>query len=230
MSDSSPPSFLSPTAAEFCPGQTAHPSPAPSEPCSSPLTPSHEVLNAQPQYQLHPQPQPYCGQQSFYGYQPYPLFDGYTQSYESHPPPPNYYAPPPGPVWTPPQNGYVGYAVEHQEAFAGQFSRVQDARAGNILYQPWDRYGTGNGVKLDSAIDAFKKKKAKKNKRKKFNNKYNRAMRRGEEREQQRGQNEEEQTEVEANAQVGETDKGKGKAIIDTEEQDRDPLVVRSEY
>ncbi|KAI4952255.1 hypothetical protein J4E91_003717 [Alternaria rosae] len=171
MSNSPVPTLLSPTAAEFYPGQIAHPSPAPSERVSSPATPPQQALNAQPQYQLPQQPQalPYCSP-LFYGYQPYPLYDGYTHYYNQvHNPydfratPPMHYAQPQGPT------SYVGYTVGSPEAFGTQFSDIHGLRAGRMSSQNthWDRYATGNGMDPNTATY---KKKSKKNKRKNYKN------------------------------------------------------------
>jgi hypothetical protein len=127
------PSLLNATATEFAPGHSAHPSPAPSERFSSPSTPLSAV-NFQSQFQFPPQK--YYSQQKQYGYQPFPLFNGYTQTYDFPATPPPYSAQPQGAVpWYPQQNGYVSYTVNSQEPFDDQFRELQGVRNGYVPSQ-----------------------------------------------------------------------------------------------
>jgi hypothetical protein len=128
MPTTTTPSLLNATAAEFAPGQSAHPSPAPSECFSSP-SPPLSAVNFQSQFQFPPQK--YHSQQKHYGYQPFPLFNGYTQAYDFLATPPPYSAQPQGAVhWYPQQDGYVSYTVNSQEPFDDQFRELQGVRNG----------------------------------------------------------------------------------------------------
>ncbi|KAI4646860.1 hypothetical protein J4E93_005084 [Alternaria ventricosa] len=176
MSDSPVPAPLSPTAAEFFPGQAAHPSPAPSERVSSPATPPQHALNAQFQYQLPQQPQglPWCSP-SFYGYQPYPLYDGYTHYYnqvhnpfDMHATPPMHYVQPQGPMWTQTQTSYIGYTEGTPDAFTDQHREVNSVRAGRMPYQNphGEHHQTGNGANPNTAY----RRRPRKNNRKRYQN------------------------------------------------------------
>ncbi|KAI4623727.1 hypothetical protein J4E80_003539 [Alternaria sp. BMP 0032] len=175
MSDSPVPALLRPTAAEFVPGQLAHPSPASSERVSSPATPPQQGFNAHPQYQLpqHPQGLPYCSP-GFYGYQPYPLYDGYTHYYNQvhnpfdfHATPPMNYVQPQGPMWNHEQFSSIEYTAGTPEPFTNQHREVNGVRAGTMPYQNnhQGRYQNGNGVDPNTGL----RRRPRKNNRRKYN-------------------------------------------------------------
>ncbi|KAI4704093.1 hypothetical protein J4E81_001157 [Alternaria sp. BMP 2799] len=175
MSDSPVPALLRPTAAEFVPGQLAHPSPASSERVSSPATPPQQGFNAHPQYQLpqHPQGLPYCSP-GFYGYQPYPLYDGYTHYYNQvhnpfdfHATPPMNYVQPQGPMWNHEQFSSIEYTADTPEPFTNQHREVNGVRAGTMPYQNnhQGRYQNGNGVDPNTGL----RRRPRKNNRRKYN-------------------------------------------------------------
>ncbi|KAL1798747.1 hypothetical protein ACET3X_002784 [Alternaria dauci] len=174
MPTSRTPSLLDATALAFSPGQNAHPSPPYSERFSSPSSPLSAVDF---QAQFPPQTQQYYGPQKPYGYQPYPLFNGYTQAYEYE-----LTSPPPCPAqfqgavpWYPQQNGYNGYVdyrADQYEPFADQFTELQGVRNGCIPGQQntWHHYGTEGYMNNNNNYNNnVPKKIAKKNKRKKMN-------------------------------------------------------------
>ncbi|KAG9194610.1 hypothetical protein G6011_04645 [Alternaria panax] len=177
MSAPPTPSLLDASACAFSPGQSAHPSPAPSERFSSP-SPPLSAVKFQSQFQL--QPQQYLGPQKQYGYQPFPIFNGYTQAYEFQATPPPYSPQPEGAAsWYPQQNGHVGYTIDSHEPFADQFTELQGVRDGHIPSQKtWYHDGTGNY--FNNYNNDAPKNNAKKNKRKKFN-RLNKAQDRAEE-------------------------------------------------
>jgi hypothetical protein len=148
-----------------------------------------------------------------YGYQPYPIFNGYNQAYDLPATSPTCYAQPQGPAWTPEQNVYVGYTVDPYEPFAVQLNELQGIRSGQIPHQQnaWNNYGNGTGMNINVGNVGAHKKKAKKNKRRKFNS--NKGRDRVEEHKVG------EQTEVEAKVEPEETNV-ETKVEVNLEEQD----------
>ncbi|CAN9282152.1 unnamed protein product [Alternaria alternata] len=169
MPNSPTPGLLDATASAFSPGQSTHPSPAPSERFSSPSTPLSAVdFQSQSQFQ----PQQYFGPQKHPGYQPFPIFNGYTQAYEYHATPPPYSTQTQGAAsWHPQQDGHVSYTVNPNEPFADQFIELQGVRNGYVPGQnTWYHYGNGNYI--NNYNNDVPKKSTKKNKRKK-NSRFN---------------------------------------------------------